>query len=60
MSYTEKIKSSVDGYQIPNVGERAVYWPRQDYTDIFESEDFRPSFIQELIDSGEAQVLSPR
>lgn len=31
---------SVDGRQLPNLGEVAVYWPHQDYTDVFDTTGF--------------------
>lgn len=42
---------SVDGRQLPNLGEVAVYWPHQDYTDIFDTTGF--SFDDEPSISGE-------
>lgn len=31
---------SVEGRQLPNLGEVAVYWPHQDYTDVFDTTGF--------------------
>ena len=42
---------SVDGRQLPNLGEVAVYWPHQDYPDIFDTAGF--SFDDEPSISGE-------
>ena len=31
---------SVDGRQLPNLGEVSVYWPHHDYTDVFDTTCF--------------------
>lgn len=38
MTTTHKLLRSVDGRQLPALGEVGVYWPLPDYTDIFSTE----------------------
>jgi hypothetical protein len=47
---------SVDGYKMPEAGQRAVYWRGYDYTDVFAADTFRPSVFEDE----DCEVLSPR
>lgn len=52
---TPAIKS-VEGYYLPNAGERAVYWNGYDYTDVFAADTFRSSVFEDQ----DVEILSPR
>jgi hypothetical protein len=47
---------SVDGYKLPEAGQRAVYWKDYDYTDVFAADTFRPSVFEDQ----DVEILSPR
>jgi hypothetical protein len=40
ITMARELLRSVDGRQLPNLGEVAVYWPHQDYTDVFDTTGF--------------------
>ena len=53
---------STEGYAIPEAGERAIYWPHMDYTNIYSANDFAPSLLR-LEDGGiinGAEIICPR
>lgn len=57
MTTTRKLLHSVDGRQLPSLGEVAVYWPAPDYTDIFSTEGFDADAYLASLNSEETPEL---
>jgi hypothetical protein len=57
-----KLLRSVDGYTLPEAGERGVYWAHMDYTDVYAADGFTGKFDDDL-SGGEyhaPEIICPR
>lgn len=54
---------SVEGYYLPEAGERAVFWPHLDYTDVYAADGFSFDSIEDDLYGGEyvrPELILPR